>query len=183
MSDTIIRTTPLVAPRTATPPPIAARGAGSPRASSPGALARYAVSLVAIVLVVVVVALLVRADAPEGASALPLPVVAVAGLGAAAVSTTLRRVGVRNQSPSPRRATTAPKVRARRAGARRRESLARRPWPRLLLRTSVTLGVAALMLALVVRSPHSAPLLLGVGLTSILGLRLAAPPPRVPMRA
>lgn len=46
-------------------------------------------------------------------------------------------------------------------------------WRRSLFAALGALGVATLMLALVVRSPHSEPLLLGVGVSGILILRLA----------
>ncbi|HEU4631108.1 MAG TPA: hypothetical protein VFS08_15255 [Gemmatimonadaceae bacterium] len=76
------------------------------------------------------------------------------------------------------------------AVARSHRPLAGRLSRRSLLRTLAVLGAAALLLALVVRSPRSVPLLLGVGVSAVLALRLLAAPPRgiahaavVPVRA
>ena len=183
---TTTRSNPLVPSRMALPPPLARGATRSGAAMLTRAFARYAVTLIAITLVFVVVALLDRAITPPGTNALPLPVIAVAGLGAAAVSTMLRRAGVRHQTPSPRRraatssreTTHGPSALAGPAAGRPHERIGGGAWRRPLLGPLAALGGASLMLALVVRSPHSVPLLVGLGLSGILALRLLAAPPR-----
>lgn len=71
-----------------------------------------------------------------------------------------------------RMATPPPSV------ARVHEWLAGRTWRRSLSGTLAALGAAWLTLALVVRSPHSVPLLVGVGVSAVLALRLLAAPAR-----
>lgn len=185
MSANTIRGTVFVPSRMATPPPVVGSATRSGATILARAFARHAVTLIAIAFVFVAVAFLDRATMSPGPGAFPLSVIAFAGLGAAAVSMLLRRAGVRHQTPWPgHRAAASPTgvagapVEFGPPGARRHERSAAGTWRGSLLRVLMTLSVASLMLALVVRSPHSVPLLLGVGLSGLFALRLLAGPPR-----
>jgi hypothetical protein len=168
----------------ATPPPVTSRAKRSVAASLGSAFRRHAITLTAIALVVVAVTLLDRALATPGRNVLPPRVIAVAVLGAAIVSTLLRLREGRPETPSrlpqseaEHRATDAQARSSQPAAARRHERAAVSAWRRRLLGMLAALGVVSLMLALVLRGPHS-ELLLGAGLSALLALRLLTAPPR-----